>query len=71
MSTTPHPPIDTSYTTRAAFWLDGRWVWHRWTHDEGSSHAAIRAKARELKAEAWDIGNADHERTRDYNFHTR
>lgn len=53
-----------SYTTRAAFWIEGKgWTWVKWTHGGpgcGNMHAAIRAKAEELGARGYDTGNADH-----------
>lgn len=52
------------YTTKAAFHIQGRWVWKTWTHNTPSVHAAINDKARELDADHWDIGNATHFETK-------
>jgi len=49
-----------TYTTKAAFLVRHRWTWVKWRHAEPNSHAAITSKARELNADAWDFGNADH-----------
>ncbi len=54
------------YKTRAAFSRRGKWGWVTWTHQEPNKHAAIIAKGRELGAEGWDFGNADHYSVSDY-----
>lgn len=54
--------------TRAAFQIKGRWKWVTWTHHHGNKHAAIIEKAKELGADRWDYGNADHGFVGDVNF---
>jgi hypothetical protein len=49
------------YKTKAPFLVNNRWVWVTWTNPHGNSHAAIIEKAKELNAQAWDFGQADHE----------
>jgi len=49
-----------AYRTKAAFYISGRLVWHTWTNYDGNKHAVIIKKAKELGAERWDYGNADH-----------
>jgi len=49
-----------TWRTKAPFFVSGKWTWHTWNHNHGSSHAAIIEKANELKADAWDFGQADH-----------
>jgi hypothetical protein len=44
------------------------WTWHVWTHAHANKHAAIIEKARELRATAWDFGNADHGRVGEVSF---
>lgn len=57
-----------SFKTRAAFQIKGRWKWYTWTHEEPNKHAAIIEKAKELGAERWDYGNADHAFVSEANF---
>lgn len=59
-------PADLRYKTRAAFLRRGKWGWVTWEHREPSKHAAIIAKGRELGAQGWDFGNADHYSMADY-----
>lgn len=59
-------PTDRRYKTRAAFLRRGKWGWVTWTHEEPSKHAAIITKGRELGAQGWDMGNADHYSMADY-----
>jgi hypothetical protein len=46
--------------TNAAFVVNGKWTWVKWTHREPNKHAAIIGKAKELGATGWDFGQADH-----------
>lgn len=48
------------WRTRAPFRVGGRWRQVTWNHHHGNSHVAILEKARELNADAWDFGQADH-----------
>ena len=50
------------YETTAAFCLKGsvKWIWKTWKHDFPSKHKAILEKVKELNADHWDFGNADH-----------
>lgn len=57
-----------TWRTRAAFLFGASWKWVTWTHSDGSRHAAIIRKGRELGANGWDFGNADHERSDRANF---
>lgn len=59
-------PADLRYKTRAAFLRRGKWGWVTWEHREPSKHAAIITKGRELGAQGWDFGNADHYSMADY-----
>ena len=52
-----------NFKTRAAFHLGGKWHWVVWTHKLANKHEVILRKANELKADAWDFSNADHEFT--------
>jgi len=59
-----------AWKTRAPFLINGKWKWIVWTTkaddpsfppgEVGNKHAVILKKARELNAEAWDFGQADH-----------
>jgi hypothetical protein len=59
-----------AWKTRAPFLIKGKWKWIVWTTkaddpsfapgEVGNKHAVILKKARELNAEAWDFGQADH-----------
>jgi hypothetical protein len=51
---------ETKWKTRAAFIINSKWQWHTWTHTHGSKHTAIVEKARELGAQGYDSGQADH-----------
>lgn len=48
--------------TTAPFFIGDKWVWRTWTHEEGNTHKAILDKAAALNADAWDFGQATHDR---------
>lgn len=64
--------MSNTYRVRAAFQVPGvkGWTWITWTDhtSAGNKHAAILAKAKEVKATAWDFGQADYEETNRANF---
>jgi hypothetical protein len=51
----------TEWKTRAPFLVAGSWRWITWTHGAANKHAAMIDKAKELGAQSWDYGQADHE----------
>lgn len=69
MQTTPAARA-IAFRTRAAFLVLGSWQWVTWTHAEPNKHAAIIDKGGELKATAWDFGNADHDELSRWNTAT-
>jgi hypothetical protein len=52
----------TEYETTAPFHINGKWTWKTWRNSGGNTHAVIMAKSDELKADAWDFGQATHTR---------
>lgn len=55
------------FRCNAAFLVQGRWVWTKWTAaSDGNKHAMILAKARELGAKGWDFGGADYHHVSEY-----
>jgi len=62
--------IKNTWTTKAPFLVNNKWTWVTWTHQHGNKHAAMNEKGLELKALAWDYGQAIHEESSQFPHHT-